>query len=103
MKLIEELSEMIEDEIEGAEDYAKKAVELKAEHRKLADTLYELSSEEMGHINRLHTEVVRLIDDYRKEKGEPPAGMMAIYEYLHKKHIDKVAEIKRYQDMYKIA
>lgn len=101
MKLIEQISDMIEDEIDGAEEYAKKAVELKAEHRKLADTLYELATEEMGHINRLHAEVVRLIEDYRKDKGEPPIAMMAVYDYLHKRHIDKVAEIKRYQEMYK--
>ena len=103
MKLIEELSEMIEDEIEGAMDYAKKAVELKTDHRKLADTMYELATEELGHINRLHTEVVRLIEDYRKTSGEPPIAMMAVYDYLHKRHIDKVAEIKRYQDMFKSA
>lgn len=103
MKLIEELSDMIEDEIEGAEKYAERAVELKAEHRKLADTLYELANEEMGHINRLHAEVVRLIEDYRKDKGEPPIAMMAVYDYLHKRHIERVAEIKRYQDMYKNA
>ena len=101
MKLIQQLSDMIEDEIDGALDYAKKAVEFKEEHKKLADTLYNLSGEEMAHISRLHDEVVRLIDKYKAEKGEPPAGMMAIYDYLHKKHIAKVAEIKRYQEMYK--
>lgn len=103
MKLIEELSEMIEDEIDGAEEYAEKAVELKAEHRKLADTLYELATEEMGHINRLHTEVVRLIEEYRKTSGDPPIAMMAVYDYLHKRHMERVAEIKRYQDIYKNA
>ena len=71
------------------------------EHKKLADTLYELSTKEVSHISRLHDEVVRLIDKYKSEKGEPPADMMAIYDYLHKKHIAKVAEIKRYQEMYK--
>lgn len=101
MKIIRELSDMIEDEIDGALDYARKAVELKEEHKKLADTLYELSTEEVSHISRLHDEVVRIIDKYRAEKGEPPADMMVIYDYLHKKHIAKVAEIKRYQDMYK--
>lgn len=101
MKLIQQLSDMIEDEIDGALDYARKAVELKGEHKKLADTLYELSTEEVSHISRLHDEVVRLIDKYKAEKGEPPAGMMAIYDYLHKKHIAKVAEIKRYQEMFK--
>ncbi|MBQ3330289.1 MAG: hypothetical protein IJG87_03825 [Ruminococcus sp.] len=101
MKIIRELSDMIEDEIDGALDYARKAVELKGEHKKLADALYELSTEEVSHISRLHDEVVRLIDKYKAEKGEPPADMMAIYDYLHKKHIAKVAEIKRYQEMYK--
>lgn len=101
MKLIQCISDMIEDEIDGALEYAEKAVELKTEHKKLADTLFELSGEEVSHISRLHGEVVRLIEKYRAEKGEPPASMLAIYDYLHKKHIDKVAEIKRYQDMYK--
>lgn len=101
MKIIRELSDMIEDEIDGALDYARKATELKEQHKKLADTLYELSTEEVSHISRLHDEVVRLIDKYKSEKGEPPADMMAIYDYLHKKHIAKVAEIKRYQEMYK--
>lgn len=55
----------------------------------------------MAHITRLHDEVVRIIETYRAEKGEPPADMLAIYNYLHKKHIEKVAEIKRYQEMYK--
>jgi hypothetical protein len=36
-----------------------------------------------------------------EKEGEPPATMLAVYEYLHRKHIDKVADIKRYQDMYK--
>ena len=101
MKIIKHISEMIEDEIEGALDYARKACEWKGEYPKLAATLLDLSHEELPHISRLHDEVVRLIKEYRQEKGEPPADMMAVYEYLHKKHIDKVAEIKRYQEMYK--
>lgn len=101
MKIIQKLSDMIEDEIEGAMCYAKKANEWKGEHQKLANALYELSQEELGHIMRLHDEVVRLIEEYRREKGEPPAAMLAVYEYLHKKHIEKVQEIKNYQNIYK--
>ena len=100
MKLIRELSDMIEDELEGACDYVKKALELKAEDKQLADTLYTLSQEEMGHVNVLHEQVVREIEEYRKSKGEPPATMLSVYEYLHKKHIDEAARIKVYQKMY---
>ena len=101
MKIIRMLSDMIEDEIEGACDYAKKAIEWREEYPDVADTLYNLSVEEMKHITRLHTLVVDIIEKYREKEGEPPATMLAVYEYLHRKHIDKVAEIKRYQDMYK--
>jgi hypothetical protein len=53
------------------------------------------------YITRLHTLVVDIIEKYREKEGEPPATMLAVYEYLHRKHIDKVADIKRYKDMYK--
>lgn len=101
MKIIKVLSDMIEDEIEGAEEYVKKALEYKDEHRELADTLYGISTEEMDHITRLHNAVVKEINAYRKEHGEPSGAMMAVYEYVHGKHIDQVKGIKEYQTMYK--
>ena len=35
------------------------------------------------------------------EHGEPPAGMMTLYDYLHEKHIAKATQIKIKQAMYK--
>lgn len=101
MKLIKELEEMIEDEVHDVKKYAKMAVELKADHPQLAQVLYTISTQEEGHQQMLHGEVVRIIEQYRREHGEPPAAMMAVYEYVHKKHIDKLAEAKRYQEMYR--
>ena len=49
----------------------------------------------------LHTEVVKIIENYRKTKGEPPKEMQWVYDYLHKQHIDDLAEVKRYLEMYK--
>ena len=101
MKLIKELEELIEDEVHDVKKYAKMAVELKADHPQLAQVLYTISAQEEGHQQMLHGEVVKIIGDYRREHGEPPAAMMAVYEYVHKKHIDKLAEAKRYQEMYR--
>lgn len=101
MKLIKELEELIEDEVHDVKKYAKMAVELKADHPQLAQVLYTISAQEEGHQQMLHGEVVRIIEQYRREHGEPPAAMMAVYEYVHKKHIDKLAEAKRYQEMYR--
>ena len=101
MKIIKELSEMIEEELDGAEEYAHQALILKETHPTLAKTFYDISLEEMKHINMLHEEVKKIIATHRQEKGEPPAVMMAVYEYLHDRHIQKANEIKMYQSQYK--
>ena len=101
MKLIRKLEELIEDEIHDVKKYAKMASEVKAEHPSLAQTLYTISTQEDTHQAALHSEVVKIIEGYRKTHGEPPAAMMAVYEYIHQKHIDNLAEAHRYQDVFK--
>lgn len=103
MKLIRELEELIEEEIHDIKKYAKMASELKAEHPTLAQVLYNISTQEDGHQTAIHNEVVKIITEYRRTHGEPPAAMMAVYDYLHKKSIEKLAEARMYQDVYKNA
>lgn len=101
MKIIKMLSEMIEEELEGAEEYIHHALKSKEEHPELAKTFFDISQQEMEHVNKLHAEVTKLISEYRKEHGEPPAAMLAVYEYLHDKHIRKAGEIKANQALYR--
>ena len=65
-----------------------------------AKALYTKSTMLMDSIKPLHDAVVSLIEGYRKDKGEPPAPMLAIYNYMHERHISKAAAIKNLQDMY---
>ena len=101
MKIIEKLSEMIEDEITDAEHYARCAINNKTDRPKLADLFYRLSQEEMNHMSLLHDAVTEIIADYRREKGEPPKEMLAVYNYLHQKQIDRAIDVKGIQGMYK--
>jgi hypothetical protein len=101
MKIIKLLEELIEEEIHDVKKYAKLAVEYKDEHPALAQVFYNLSTQEDTHQANLHTEVVKIIEEHRRTHGDPPAAMMAVYEYVHNKHIDKLAEARTYQDMYK--
>jgi hypothetical protein len=45
--------------------------------------------------------VVKLIEEHRRTHGEPPAPMMAVYQYLHERHIDKANNIRMLQNEYK--
>lgn len=101
MKIIKCLSEYIEDELEGAHDYAKKALKLKDEYPEVADTLWIMSNEEMKHVQNLHGLVAKIIQQYRQVEGDPPPEMQAVYDYLHEKHIEHAKEVKVLQDMYK--
>ena len=85
---------MIEEEICDAEEYAREAVLEKDQHPALARTYYQLAEEELGHADRLHTQVVQLIEEYKRSNGEPPAAMQAVYDYLHERQIEKVASVK---------
>ena len=52
-------------------------------------------------MNLLHKDVVRHIEAYKRQKGEPPEGMKALYEYLHKRAINDAEEVGVLQGMYK--
>lgn len=101
MKIIQKLEELIEEELHDMEMYARMAAELKAEHPSIANTFYTLSAQEESHVSALHDEVVKLIDQYRSKHGEPPAAMAAVYDYLHKRNLEKMADAKRMQDIYR--
>lgn len=101
MKIIKELSGYIDEEIQDAGKYIKRALQHKEEQPDLARLFYNLSMQEMEHMNELHKQVVQTIQEYRKTNGEPPAPMMAVYEYIHEKQIENATEVKAMQAMYK--
>lgn len=101
MKIIKCLSEKIKEELKDAEAYIDLATEWKKEQPEAAGVFAELSAEEMGHVDKLHTMVTELISRYRETTGEPPAGMMAVYDYLHEQQIENAMRIKVKQTMYR--
>ena len=101
MKIIEKLSDMIEEEIEDAGKYAKCAINYKEEDPALAEMFYKLANGEMEHMKMLHEQVVKKISDYKEKNGDPPQHMLMLYDILHKKHIKNAAEVKGMLALYK--
>lgn len=100
MKIIKKLSEYIEEEICDSEKYALMALEQKERYPEMANAFYMLSLEEMKHMQILHDQVVKVIEEYRKKTGDPPEDMQAIYDFLHKRFINETKEVKILQNMY---
>lgn len=101
MKIIIKVVDKIGEELCDAKNYIKLAEREKTEHPSLSETFAALAKEEMGHVKMLHEEVENLISQVKERDGELPAEMMAVYDYEHKKQIDKANKIKRMIDDYR--
>ena len=101
MKCIQQLSDKIKDEIKDAHEYASLALNLRDSDKDHAELYYTLAQEELKHMEMLHAQVVKDIEAYRKEHGEPPADMMIKYNVIHKIHMDDAREVKLMLLLYK--
>ena len=101
MKIIEKLSDQIEEEIDDAEKYAKCALNYKTERPQLSETYYRLANEELQHMNLLHVQIVNLIEEYKKPVGDPPKDMVILYDIIHKRYIEHAASVRGMLALYK--
>ena len=100
MKIIKCIAEKIKEEIKDAEAYIDMAIAWKKDEPEAAEVFAELSAEELGHMERLHKIVTELIEEYRNTHGEPTAGMMELYDYMHKQDIENTMRVKVKTAMY---
>ena len=100
MEIIKELVENIDDELDDAEKYIKLACDHKEDNKTLAELYFLLSNEELKHMNLLHDQVVKIISEYKKTNPVPET-MQMLYDYLHKRQIERVTKIKVLQESYK--
>lgn len=97
MLIIKKISELIDDELEDAEKYAKCALKYDVESPEVAEVFDSISRQEMHHVDMLHEVGVKLIREYEAKGNSIPADMQAVYNYLHEKHIEKASKIKDMQ------
>ena len=101
MKDIKYLAHRIEEELEDAEGYALEALKHKESNHALAQTLYDISKQELGHTEMLHAQAVKLIKEYRETGAPVPASMQAVWDWEHEKMIEHTNRIKILYDMFR--
>lgn len=99
MRSIKGIVEDIREELEGAEKYAKRAAHNKGSDDGLAAMYAEMAQQELTHADKLHGRAVEMIKKHRMEHGEPPAAMLAVWEWEHEKMNEQAAKIKSMIDM----
>ena len=102
MKTIKTLVKDIREETEGAEHYAKLAAQYKDEDRALADAYSRLAEAELTHVDALHGQIVRLIQEYKASGAGPvPAAMQAVWDWEHEHMIDTITRVRMLLATYK--
>lgn len=95
MKFIKSIIEQLDEEIEGAKEYAEKYVEYKAKGNLQRGNKYkEMANDELKHCNYIHEMAVQEIEELKKVYTAP-AHMQEKWEAAHKDYVEKVAWIKQ--------
>jgi vacuolar-type H+-ATPase subunit E/Vma4 len=99
MKSIKNLIDSIEEELEGAKDYAERALEEKVRGNiTVANHFHEMAQDELKHSGFLHELAVKSADDLSKV-FTPPEEMLEKWRKAHKEYVEKVALIKQMLSM----
>lgn len=95
--IIKEVAKKIRCELDVAEDYIDSALEHMDKYYDLSARYYEITTDELEHVNELHKEVIKLISEHEKIKDvsdDTLKIMKSIWEFEHSDFIDRVAMIQ---------
>lgn len=100
MRLVKMLAEQIEDELDGACEYAYQAIEQKSADRSLSRLYYSMAKTELEHAMALHSVATDEIAKAEKSGAKPTKEMVETWEKSHREMVDKATKVKSYLAMY---
>lgn len=101
MLLIKDVIKDMKCDLKYAQKNIQKAIRYKMDNPMLAEEYYKRSVGNIDDMMGLHDDVVKIITDYRKTKGDPPRIMTEMWDFSHEDLMEDVVEIKQYQEHYK--
>lgn len=104
VNLMHDLYSMMEEEIDGAETYAAKALSYKASMPDLAKMFHQMSGDEMKHASMIEAEIKKTVT---VEKAKNPQTtdhtMESIYSFMHDQFAARVVKVRVMQEKFKEA
>lgn len=95
MTRIKNLTDQIQEELEGAKGYAENYVEYKVKgNSTMANRYKEMANDELKHAGYIHDEAVQAISELEKNIT-PPAEMLEKWRSAHKNYVDNAAWVKQ--------
>lgn len=95
MKKIGLLVAEIDEELEGAKNYAERYVALKAEGKSSwANTFKDMAGDELKHASNIHAYAVEEINKLNTV-FTPPAEMQEMWDKSHKDYVERAAWVKQ--------
>lgn len=95
MTKIKKSVDAIDEELEGAKDYAEKYVECKASgNTQWANRYKEMAQDELKHANYIHDKAVADIEEINKVY-KPTVEMQEKWDKSHKEYVERTAWIKQ--------
>lgn len=99
--MIKRLAEMALEEAVSACHYAKRAAIHKEDYQSLAQTLYDISGQEMNHAALLAGEAKKLLERLEDQDETAANRVRVLYEYLREQWTEKLNSAKTYQTQYR--
>lgn len=95
MKHIKRYVEHIEEEIEGAKEYAERYVEYKAKGDMQTAAKYKaMAEDELHHASIIHEQAVKEINEISKVVT-PPTEMMEKWQHEHAEYVENAAWVRQ--------
>lgn len=94
------LKEHVKEELEGAKDYIKRAIEIKAMDPAWGKMLYSMSVEELSHATNFYNMAVEYYEKVSSAYKEPPEYMTECMEEITDIYTECSALIKKMHEMY---
>ena len=107
VNLMHDLYSMMEEEIDGAETYAAKALSYKASMPDLAKMFYQMSGDEMKHASMIEAEIKKTVAVEKAKDTQlnlpHDRTMESIYTFMHDQFAARVVKVRVMQEKFKEA